>query len=369
MSTGTVQPAPSGLSFSQSIFPPRPSGPCVELSGWSRQLTRTELEQLRTAVHGVSAIQEIDKGARLLFISVPLLEAAVPILKTVCLNKISAVVSVFNGTVSDGPSSSPTCVSYQPPGPHTQRQPSTPIDIPSPPACPPPPRPSSSEPTTAIGLPSNTPVTQKAWAPEFKVLSDRIDATDARMGRLETKIDRQECTVNDIHELLRRQFAPQKGTESQSTTQAGKRKAASQGNREDAADDPVDVDEPNAESDQDSQNVIGLESFSPLMKEQLVGFVDKCVKNVDLFAVLPAPSATPPFQICRVQCTKARKEDMSQPDSFFCHVIDHGNRGWISSSFVYRDRNQAQVILSKLVAIGSQANTAAPLPDDDDEII
>ena len=80
MSTGTVQPAPSGLSFSQSIVPPRPSGPCAELSGWSRQLTRTELGQLRTAVHGVSAIQEIDKGARLLFSSVPLLEVAVPIL-------------------------------------------------------------------------------------------------------------------------------------------------------------------------------------------------------------------------------------------------------------------------------------------------
>ena len=125
---------------------------------------------------------------------------------------------------------------------------------------------------TAPCLPSNTPVTQKAWAPEFKVLSDRIDATDARMGRLETKIDRQECTVNDIHELLRRQFAPQKGTESQGTTQAGNRKAASQGNREDAADDPVDVDEPNAESDQDSQNVIGLESFSSANEGAASGF-------------------------------------------------------------------------------------------------
>ena len=115
--------------------------------------------------------------------------------------------------------------------------------------------------------------------------------------------------------------------------------------------------------------IIGLEGFSPLMKEQLVGYVDKCVKNVDLFAVLPAPAATPPFQICRVQCTKARKEDMSQPDSFFCHVIDHGNRGWISSSLVYRDRSQAQMIMAKLIEIGSSANSTTPLPDDDDEII
>ena len=159
-------------------------------------------------------------------------------------------------------------------------------------------------------------------------------------------MDRQEGTINDIHMLLKQQFTPQKGAESQSTTQVGKRKAAVQGNRGDAADDPVEVDEPNVESDLDSQNVIGLESFTPLMKEQLVGFVDKCVKNVDLFAVLPAPSMTPPFQICRVQCTKAQKEDMSQPDSFFCHIIDHNSRGWISSSLVYRDRKQAQMILS-----------------------
>ena len=80
----TIGPAPSSLTFFDSKFPlRRESTVLIELTDWPRQLIQSELDVLCSVCPGITNIQAIHHGARVIFSSNGTINTGLPLFKSI----------------------------------------------------------------------------------------------------------------------------------------------------------------------------------------------------------------------------------------------------------------------------------------------
>ena len=287
----TIGPAPSGLTFSDSKLPPRPTNVAViELTDWPRQLIQSELEMMRSVCPGITNVQPIHCGARVIFSSNATMNSGLAVFKSIELAGKKPKVAHFSSATS----------LTGPPSPLPQS-----LLCPSPTAST-----SASSPTA-----SSTP-----WAADFNKLSSEVKDTNKRLDKFEKKLDGTDSKIDEIHRLLMGKKTPAKS----------KRKPANDGGM--SEDDDGDM---NDDDDLEYDGVFTDEKFPAAARELLTGFIPKLVKDVEFYAVLLNVSGS--AVVCGVTLTKSKSQDMSRPNLMFAHFKGEaiGKKAWIQQNLIF----------------------------------
>ena len=325
----TATPGTPTFTYGGNQYPPRPSGvPCIEISGWHRNLTTSEAAEAGTSIPGSTGASAIEKGVRLSFASNAQMEAALKQCEDLAFEGKAGKVQSF---------SAPTLT----PGPVPQ----------------------GNQPPTADG----------PHSAELAAVHKRLDQNDRRFDRLETKMAGVETGIGSIQKMLQEDREARR--KEPSVQRSGKKRSAALQQRRDSESDGDTSDGiGDGDSDMRTGDVVadGPEGkgFRPDPTPAEAQCLERCHRDPckkgslywTVYCSQEESGTTTQWHATPITVTKTKKLGVADFPRIYSYLPDVPSKpkGWMSQQWPFSDGTAAREAAASLQAM--QVSTQAGTP-------